>query len=199
MVPARKKQWRRATIGLSVVDVTQLQVRRAMAQLVHRDEVFVAGGQPSITYVQREELHMERQLTRAIAAPNQIFSLSGPTKTGKTVLCRKVLGDREYVWIDGGEIKSSEQFWERVSSELSIPHEAETVEERETTKEVGTNVAIVTANGSRLYKRSSTARRQINAVEDAIRALLASGIILVIDDFHYIDKDTRVTLMRNVK
>jgi hypothetical protein len=39
----------------------------------------------------------------------------------------------------------------------------------------------------------------VNAVGDAIRVLVTNGIILVIDDFHYIDKDTRVTLMRNVK
>jgi hypothetical protein len=87
---------------------------------MHRDEVFVAGGQPSVTYVRREELHIEKELGRAIAMPNHIVSLSGPTKTGKTVLCRRVLGDREYVWIDGGQIQSLEDFWERVRSELQL-------------------------------------------------------------------------------
>lgn len=47
---------------------------------MHRDEVFVAGGQPSVTYVRREELHIEKELGRAIAMPNHIVSLSGPTE-----------------------------------------------------------------------------------------------------------------------
>lgn len=61
-----------------------------MFKTIHRDEVFVAGGQPSVTYVEREDQDIVRNLARAVATPNQIVSLSGPTKTGKTVLCRKV-------------------------------------------------------------------------------------------------------------
>jgi hypothetical protein len=53
---------------------------------VSRNSVFVAGGQPSITYVEREALHIERDLTRSLSSPNQIVSLAGPTKCGKTVL-----------------------------------------------------------------------------------------------------------------
>lgn len=72
-----------------------------MFKQLHRDQVFVAGGQPTVTYVNREQ-NVERDLARAIATPNQIVSLAGPTKSGKTVLCRKILGKRDFVWIDGG-------------------------------------------------------------------------------------------------
>lgn len=92
----------------------------------HRDEVFVAGGQPTITYVQREEDHIERSFARAVATPNQIVSLSGPTKTGKTVLCRQILGDRQYIWIDGGQVQTGDEFWGKVAGELNIPAEKET-------------------------------------------------------------------------
>jgi hypothetical protein len=79
---------------------------RIMATMApHRDEVFVAGGQPTYTYVERSAEHVELKFARAIATPNQIVSLSGPTKTGKTVLCRRILGDRQFVWIDGGQVK----------------------------------------------------------------------------------------------
>lgn len=53
-----------------------------MAKPHLRDNVFVFGGQPSVTYVEREQLHVERNLARAIATPNQIVSLAGSTKTG---------------------------------------------------------------------------------------------------------------------
>jgi hypothetical protein len=127
-----------------------------MLKIYLRDEVFVAGGQPSVTYVQREELHIERQLARAIATPNQIVSLSGPTKTGKTVLCRKVLAGREYVWIDGGEVKSDDDFWNRVRSELSLAAETNVTEGTDSTFSSGINAVVATANGSQLVKRSES-------------------------------------------
>jgi hypothetical protein len=92
----------------------------------NRDKVFVAGGQPSITYVEREQLHIERNLARALATPNQIVSLAGPTKCGKTVLCRRILGEREYLWIDGGQVKSADKFWEKACYELNYPAEIQT-------------------------------------------------------------------------
>src|SRR5689334_4617379 len=117
---------------------------------LYRDNVFVAGGQPSITYVQREDLHIERKLARALATPNQIVSLSGPTKTGKTVLCRKVLGDREYLWIDGGRVTNADEFWDAVRSELRIPSEKQASTEIQYSVGAQTSVYIVTANGSRI-------------------------------------------------
>jgi hypothetical protein len=159
----------------------------------------VAGGQPSITYVQREELQMERQLARALAAPNQIVSLSGPTKTGKTVLCHKVLGEKQYLWVDGGKIKGSDDFWDIVRHELKIPAEVEEGAEVETTIGVEGDIFVLTANGSRLSRQIAKQTRHINTLSEVVSFLTLSGIILVIDDFHYIDRDTRMVLMRNVK
>jgi hypothetical protein len=90
---------------------------------ISRDTVFIAGGQPSITYVGRQHLDMERHLARAIATPNQIVSLSGPTKSGKTVLCRHVLGDRHYIWIEGGQVPTAESIWDKICYELNYPIE----------------------------------------------------------------------------
>ncbi|MEN3976447.1 ATP-binding protein [Emcibacter sp. SYSU 3D8] len=166
----------------------------------HRDEVFVAGGQPTHTYVEREAEHIERTFARAIATPNQIVSLSGPTKTGKTVLCRRILGERQYVWIDGGQIKSSDGFWERVSGELSLPAEIEIQTGSETEIAIEGSVPLITtASGSRLQSRSKTERRLVNSMSGAISALIQGKIALVIDDFHYIDDASRKELMRNVK
>src|SRR5438270_1729155 len=95
----------------------------------HRDEVFVAGGQPTYTYVERTGEHVELKFARAIATPNQIVSLSGPTKTGKTVLCRRILGDRQFVWIDGGQVGSGDDFWKRVAFELNLPTSKESTSE----------------------------------------------------------------------
>lgn len=170
-----------------------------MFRRYHRDEVFVAGGQPSVTYVDRQEFHVERNLARAIASPNQIVSLAGPSKTGKTVLCRKVLGDREYVWIDGGEIASAATMWDSVCSELNLPGEITTSDERSSGVDGGITTPIISAKGSKLRKRTTAERRVVNSISDALDALVADNIILVVDDFHYLAPEVRTTFLRNVK
>jgi len=166
----------------------------------HRDEVFVAGGQPSVTYVQREDQHVERNLARAIATPNQIVSLAGTTKTGKTVLCRRVLGKREYIWVDGGQHSTAESVWSFVASELRLPFETtDTISNQATAMLQGGVPMILTAGGSLLSTNSTTERRAVNSMTSAIAAMLADKIVMVIDDFHYLGTEARREVMRNVK
>ncbi|MEX0955213.1 MAG: hypothetical protein WDZ83_08390 [Rhizobiaceae bacterium] len=164
-----------------------------------RDEVFVAGGQPTVTYVDRQEAHVERNLARALATPNQIVSLAGPTKTGKTVLCKKVLGEREYVWIDGGELQSASSLWDRISAELSLPYELVHSSETGGSVDAGLNVPIISAGGSRLFSRTKSEAFKVSSMGEAIKAMLADKIVLVIDDFHYLDTAERTELIRNIK
>jgi hypothetical protein len=171
-----------------------------MQMPAHRDEVFVAGGQPTYTYVERSAEHVELKFARAIATPNQIVSLSGPTKTGKTVLCRRILGDREFVWIDGGQITNAEDFWRRVAYELDLPSSTEHVAQSETKGELGASLPmVITASGSQLFRRSDSEKREINSLSSAITEMTQRKIMLVVDDFHYIGEDSRTELMRNVK
>jgi hypothetical protein len=166
----------------------------------HRDDVFVAGGQPTITYVQREEDHIERSFARAIATPNQIVSLSGPTKTGKTVLCRRTLGDRQFIWIDGGQIETGDELWSKIAGELNIPLESEISRGGQTTLGIeGSIPFITTASGSKLFSTTTTERKRTNSMASALAAMLQNKIMLVIDDFHYLSDDTRRVIMRNVK
>lgn len=48
------------------------------------------------------------------------------------MLCRRILGNRQYVWIDGGQVKNSNEFWERVALELNLPSETEKTQESAT-------------------------------------------------------------------
>ncbi len=167
---------------------------------MHRDEVFVAGGQPTVTYIEREDHDVERMLARALAAPNQIVSLAGPTKTGKTVLCKKVLNERDYVWVDGGKIKTAAEFWGTVCSELHIPFENSVTSGRETqVKLEGSIPFLTTAGGSHLSAKSSTETFKPDSMGWALEFMATERIVLVIDDFHYISPDVRTDIMRNVK
>ncbi|MGE7207687.1 hypothetical protein ACQKJZ_18685 [Sphingomonas sp. NPDC019816] len=95
------------------------------------NDVFTPGGQPSVTYNDRAELGLEPALRKAVALGTTIVSLTGATKAGKTVLCRSVMSAYEYVWIDGGQVKSEADLWAKVVSELRLPLELEEAEGRE--------------------------------------------------------------------
>ena len=55
-------------------------------------DVFVAGGMPSITYVNRSMHSLESNLNAEIKEGYKVICVTGPTKSGKTVLTRHVLG-----------------------------------------------------------------------------------------------------------
>ncbi len=166
----------------------------------HRDEVFVAGGQPTVTYVQREDQHIERNLARAIATPNQIVSLSGTTKTGKTVLCRRVLGQREFVWVDGGQHSQAAAIWDYIASELKLPAERTESFGTQTSATLQGSIALVaTAGGSLLSSETIAERRKIDSMSAAIATMVRDKVVLVVDDFHYLEPDARREVMRNVK
>ena len=166
----------------------------------HRDQVFIAGGQPTITYVDRQDQDIGRSLARAIATPNQIVSLAGPTKTGKTVLCKKVLSMRDYVWVDGGKIKSADDFWETVRSELNIPSEYSSMDGSEISVSAeGSLPFVITAGGSHLSKKGRTETFRVDSMGKALEYMTKETIVLVIDDFHYIPPEARTDIMRNIK
>ena len=56
-------------------------------------KVFTPGGQPSITYVGREHLKLEDAVREPLVKGYSINVVTGPTKSGKTVLCRHVLSE----------------------------------------------------------------------------------------------------------
>jgi hypothetical protein len=170
----------------------------AREKLPTRNTVFVAGGQPQITYIERSELEIEGHLTRAIALPNQIISLSGPTKCGKTVLCKRVLAAREFVWIEGGQVATTKDIWDKICYELNLPDEVGVTDSQETKGEIGGEF-IVSANGSHLRGSKKEKKYKIDSMASAIRSLVDNNMILVIDDFHYLKSETRLDFLRNVK
>jgi type II secretory pathway predicted ATPase ExeA len=67
-------------------------------------EVFVPGGLPGVTYVSRESVRLELLVEDYIDEGLKILSVSGQTKSGKTVLVRKAIPD--LLELSGGDIAS---------------------------------------------------------------------------------------------
>src|ERR1700704_4175559 len=85
-------------------------------------EVFTPNGYPKHTYVQRDEAHHERLLRAWTETSNQIASVSGPSKAGKTVLVQRVVGLDTLITVSGASVRTPDQLWERVLDWAGEPH-----------------------------------------------------------------------------
>jgi hypothetical protein len=83
-------------------------------------EVFVPGAFPQHTYIERPE-NLEKNLRDAISTPGQIVSLSGPSKSGKTVLVEKVVGRDNLIAITGASIQHPDEVWNRILDWMNVP------------------------------------------------------------------------------
>src|SRR5262249_28737359 len=104
-------------------------------------DVFTPGGLPSVTYVSRDHLELEKKLSDALARGFAFTVVTGPTKSGKSVLCRRVLETSPLVIVEGGQIRSEADFWTHIAYQLNIASGA-------TKTRTETSTTTVTAEGS---------------------------------------------------
>jgi hypothetical protein len=132
--------------------------------------------------------------------PNQIVSLAGPSKSGKTVLCRAVLSQAPYVWIEGGQIESTTQIWDKICYVLNFPVEIDKTSKDEI--KGGGKIGVLdwlSIDGSLLKASEAKRSYKIDSMASAIRHLREHGVALVVDDFHYLSTATRTTFLCNIK
>lgn len=177
-------------------------------------EVFVSGGQPAVTYASREvdASALEDRLDEYLEDERSILVVTGPSKSGKTVLLRHILPPRsKAVWVPGARMRSIEDVWARVVAELQV-----WTDER---KSVGRSDSESTARSGRASAKpllfeagaewsgtdttadtSSHERARSRALpEAAAEALIENRLPLVIDDFHHLQRDVQTALVGALK
>src|SRR5437899_378261 len=92
----------------------------SLPQTVRVTDVFVPGGLPTITYNPRAGLKLEEKVRAYLDERHSILSLTGPTKSGKTVLLKSILGQTGAIWLSGGVVRSAGDFWSAVGDELGV-------------------------------------------------------------------------------
>ncbi|GJH28800.1 ATP-binding protein [Caballeronia novacaledonica] len=174
-------------------------------------EVFVAGGMPTITYNPRSQLNLEGQLRDAIKRLNKIILVVGATKSGKTVLVRRVLPLDEAIWVEGGAIREEGDFWQEIVNQLGISLETSTTigesAENGTQNEgsAGIKPFGIGAEGKRTASSKDSTTRQdgFKRVETArsasLRVLKERKLTLVVDDFHYMTRELQSSIVRALK
>jgi len=178
---------------------------------VRYQDVFVPGGFPRLTYNPRAELQLEEKLAEAKDNLCKLVTVTGQTKSGKTVLTKKVFPREDAVWIDGGIVSVEEDFWDSIIEQLNLFQSTD----KETSNEVDTTFggkAIAEANflvakGSGEVKAeigtargsATTSGQQLSSRVVATRGLSENKIPLIVDDFHYIPRDMQGNIIRVLK
>ncbi len=174
-------------------------------------EVFVAGGLPTVTYVPRTEHKLEDALRDYLFQRHKILSVSGPTKSGKTVLVRRLLPKGKAFWISGGQAATADAFWQSVLGHLgghttvAISSSAESAQQSAQKYTAGVRPGGIGAEAQTSTKDISSSQqtrqrsRTVNPAIAALTGLVSAGIPLVIDDFHYIDKTIQKEIIRSLK
>jgi len=174
-------------------------------------DVFVPGGMPSYTYQDRKSLRLEESLQDALHRVRKFIAVAGPTKSGKTVLTRKVIPPSDSIWIEGAHIPSIDTFWSAILASLGVSSPSSHLKSQstDTTTEaelsgglkplgIGIESKIKGINKSFLNK-TLVETLQTSKAQSAVAALLQVNKILVIDDFHYISSDIQTELIRGLK
>lgn len=170
------------------------------------DDVFIPGGLPEETYVSREHLKLEDDLTDWLTGRQKpLLSVSGPTKSGKTVLIRKVIDNP--IRLSGGALDSARDFWNAICDELEVftEHTLEVNAGESDALGISGGVSAgfiegsVSGSNERFTDRSITRSRAADPRSAARRALSNTDRIVFIDDFHYIDPREQTLIVRGLK
>ncbi len=174
-------------------------------------EVFVPGSFPRHTYIERPE-NLENSLRDAISTPGQSVSLSGPSKSGKTVLVEKVVGRDNLITITGASIESPDEVWNRVLDWMNVPSSTASTDASgwkvggNVAKEIAVgipSVAQIKVGGSGEGEKSGgsteTATSQRRGLAQVVAEIAKSDFVILIDDFHYMHRDVQVEVAKSLK
>ena len=179
--------------------------------MLRYQDIFVPGGFPRHTYNPRVELQLERRLAEAKENLCKLVTVTGQTKSGKTVLARRVLPPEDAIWVDGGTVSAEDDFWHVVIEHLDIFQSTD----RGTGRETGGKIGAAAKGGANfiLFKGEaemnteleharSTSESQSQNVSSrvaALKGLREAMIPLVVDDFHYLPREMQGSIVRALK
>lgn len=175
-------------------------------------EVFVPGAYPQYTYVERQGEGVERVLRDALDTPGQVVSLSGPSKSGKTVLVEKVVGRDFLITITGASVRSPDEVWTLVLDWMDVPSTTSTNDK------IGGKVGATAGGGGSVgipllakgevsgsltgevgVERSSQAVKERRGLAQVVHEIANSDFVILLDDFHYMDRPIQEEVAKGLK
>ncbi|MCZ4344616.1 hypothetical protein [Devosia neptuniae] len=187
-----------------------------MSEVEKISAVFKTTGQPTVTYVQRDSGALERRLGSYLDEAGQLCLITGPSKTGKTTLYKKVLQERGLVplVVQCTKGRTCEDIWrlalEGVNFERVIAVQQFSEKSSSMSVEAGTKIGwhwLAEVSGkiaSSVDAKESESETREKIVSQPSPDLLIpilrhTNYILVIEDFHYLDESQKILLFQQWK
>ena len=162
-----------------------------------RSEVFTPTTQPTITYISEHLIDKKLTLNRALEMGGAVITLSGPSKSGKTVFVETVVGKDNLIQVTGASITSADALWKRVFDKVGTPisstQSSTHTQEFSVAGNLETAVPLIAKAGANLGGKNTTSAQETSSTNPdflnlIIREFANTGFIIFIDDFHYIPK-----------
>lgn len=169
------------------------------------------GGMPLHTYVSRSERRLEEGLREAEDNLCKLVTLTGSTKSGKTVLTNTIFPREATIWIDGGSVDHEDDFWGQILEQIGGFTDSEVGDT--SGKSEGKEASIggeISAPGFKLKSNLKSSKGgntssilktglKLTARVAALQQMRSSRSALIVDDFHYIARDMQGKIIRALK
>ncbi|MCO4113148.1 MULTISPECIES: ATP-binding protein [Aeromonas] len=174
-------------------------------------DVFTPGRYPTYTYVDDHLQDKRTQLLDTLDAGAMLVSISGPSKSGKTVFIEECLGRTSLIQVTGAGVTEASDLWMRVFDIIGteVPSAISNVTSAQSS--VGGKGAIeggilvakgkaeVSIDRTNTKSQTTSASLASDCLQLLIRELTNTDFVVFIDDFHYIPREVQVEVARQIK
>ena len=173
-------------------------------------DIFTPGRFPTHTYVESHLAEKKKNLRGALEAGGLVISVSGPSKSGKTVFVENEIGKDNLLHVTGAGIDSTQKLWGRIFDLIGTPlSEVSTTAKSFSSKIEGSaggeagflvkGQGKVGASGTWSNSQQQAETTVHDALQLIIKEIKDSGYYILIDDFHYVSESTKTPLAEEIK
>lgn len=177
------------------------------------EDVFSPRSFPESTYIEREFNNgtLENKFKRDLSMKGNLIFVTGPSKSGKTVLCNKVIDKEKIISLSGSQIDTKEAFWSQIAERLPLSDEiaitAGISKTSENASSDGLKIGfepVIAAQSNISNKTGQISSQQVVSTKlrterQMLQYLIDDNKVLVIDDFHYVAKEVQLYIARTLK
>jgi hypothetical protein len=174
-------------------------------------EIFTPGRFPTWTYVDDHLKDKEQKLHDVLDDGATLVSISGPSKSGKTVFVEHIIGKDNLIQVTGAGVRTTSDLWIRVFDIIGTPIATSTSSGRTISGTVGAKGSVegsilvakgkgeLSGSGTYSTQKSDTDVEAIDQLQLLIEELSGTDYVIFIDDFHYISREIQSELAQQIK
>lgn len=177
------------------------------------NDIFSPRSFPENTYISRKingHETIDVKFQKALSMKGNLIFVSGASKSGKTVLCRRVIGDEHSVNLSGNQLASKNDFWTHIAEQIplsdsvTISNESQTAVNSEYAEKLGVGITATNLGFSHKNSQDTVSGTQVTVAKarterQIIKYLIENNKVLVIDDFHYAPDEVKLYIARTLK